>query len=175
MFKKEKCGLLFLGLLVAVEAQSAEQKGVQTLPLEECAARLLPEHQYLIRRHLLNDVADRAWVQSELYAWLKPFCLQCFFSCALEETYLVQFKRKWWGNSFGGIALAELPEQVKSDALVAADNAVKDFFSKNPCADFNTVKASELWRGTHVSNEPVFESDVDYIVEKVLNAIVMKK
>lgn len=170
MLKKIYCFAVILSLLTPLSSLAADCKTVLILSLEECERRIQPQHQYLVRRHLLNDVVSREWSTPELHKWLKPFCVQCLFSCALEETHLYELRQR-----LGGGALSELSEWDRTKAREMADSKVKEFFRRYPCADLAVVKGTELWRGTIFGKERVDDQDIKEMVEQVLHAIVVEK
>ena len=169
MFKKEKYAVLFFGLLGLLTAEASQEKLVTILPLEVCAQNIPVQYQYFIRRGLLNDVVECTWSGTELRKWLLPFCVQCLFSCALEEKYLWDSREEQGGRPF-----LELSPGAQERAIAFADRKVKEFFSRVPCATLETVKSTELWQSTILGQEPVSQQDIDEMIEEVLNAIMEK-
>ena len=170
MVKKQKCVVvLVLGLLVALQVHAAEHRLLTIVSPEECARKLQPQHQYLARRHFFNELQGWKWTVTQLRKWFKPLCVQCLFSCALEETHLVESRQR-----FGGVALSELSEQARTEAKTYADGEVVKFFDIHlSAANLEMVKASELWQGTVLAQEPVSEEDVADMVEEVIRAIIV--
>ena len=175
MFKKEKYALLIFAMLVALQVQGAEQGLVTVVSPEECARRLHPYYQYLVRNRFLNELQEQKWTVADLRKRLEPACLRYFMYWGIKECRVAN----WWVPVEGGLSTCLITQSLRELMDERAEKEVAEFFRQHPDVTFQTILTSDLWSSLPAKDHwsspyyHVYESDFDRLVEDVIQAIII--